>query len=212
MTYRGLLLDFGGVLTTPVTDSFARFCEIEGIDVDAFRTLVLDIARTPDSLFALVERGQMEQQEFDRRLAAMLSQVAGRVVDPTDLKQRLFAASGPEDRMLDAVKRFRAAGVRTALVSNSWGGRDYPRSSFDDLFDGVVISGEVGMRKPDPEIYLLAAEKIGVEAGACVFVDDFKINVRGAEVVGMYGIHHRDSVETVAQLQRLFEVDLAAPA
>jgi epoxide hydrolase-like predicted phosphatase len=207
---QGLLLDYGGVLTSSVVESFGKFCVDEDIDVEVFRRVVLDHARTPDSVFSAVEVGRIPQEEFDEQLAALLSDALGKRVEPRGLKQRLFAHSVPDERMLVAVLRLRAGGVRTALVSNSWGGNDYPRERFGDLFDAVVISGEVGLRKPEPGIFLLAASNIGVEPSQCVFVDDFKVNIAGAEAVGMTGVHHRSTDETIARLQELFGAELSS--
>jgi len=106
--------------------------------------------------------------------------------------------------MLDVVRRARESGVRTALVSNSWGTDAYPRDDFDVLFDAVVISGDVGMRKPEPQIYRYAAAQVGVAPEQCVFVDDLAVNVRGAAAVGMCGVHHTDVATTVAELEALF--------
>jgi epoxide hydrolase-like predicted phosphatase len=208
MAHKGLLVDYGGVLTTSVTDSFAAFCGAEGIELELFKRVVLGAARGPESPFAMVETGRLSQEEFDGHVARLLSDACGRAIDPAALKQRLFATVQPDERMVSAVRRARAAGVGTALVSNSWGGRDYPPEIVDGLLDAVVISGEVGLRKPEPEIYLLAAEKIGVRPPACVFVDDFRVNVEGAERVGMKGIHHRSAYETLPKLGRLLGVSL----
>ena len=204
-----LLLDYGGVLTSSVTESFAKFCAAEEIDVEVFRRVVLDHARTPDSLFAAVEIGRITQEQFDSELAGILSAELGKLVEPLGLKQRLFAGSTPDDAMVAAVVRSRAHGIRTVLVSNSWGGNDYPRERFAELFDDVVISGEAGVRKPDAEIYLIAARRARAEPQACVFVDDFKVNVLGAEAVGMTGVHHCETGETIARLESLFGVSLA---
>jgi epoxide hydrolase-like predicted phosphatase len=112
--------------------------------------------------------------------------------------------------MLGAVRSARAAGVKTGLISNSWGeGLAYDQDLLDELFDAVVISGDVGMHKPEPEIFHLGAEKIGVEPDDCVFVDDLKENIAGAEAVGMTGVLHRGSDQTVPELERLLGVALA---
>lgn len=202
---RALLVDFGGVLTTSVLDAFAAFCVAEEIDIDVFRGVVMGASRTPDSPFARVEVGAITQEEFDVVLAAALSDACGKPVAADGLKQRLFAALQADDEMVAAVRAARRSGIRTALVSNSWGGRDYPREDFDDLFDVVIISGEVGLRKPEPQIFALAAREVGVEPAGCVFVDDFQVNVEGAEAVGMIGVHHRSAMETIPRLEALFE-------
>jgi putative hydrolase of the HAD superfamily len=120
----------------------------------------------------------------------------------------MFAGMRPDEDMLAALRRARAAGIRTGLISNSMGVGRYDRSAFADLFDGVVISGEVGMHKPQAEIFLLGAERAGVEARDCVFVDDLRQNCEGAEAVGMTAILHRGAEHTVPELERLLGVEL----
>jgi putative hydrolase of the HAD superfamily len=114
----------------------------------------------------------------------------------------------PDEAMLAALRRARAAGIRTGLISNSMGAGRYDRESFPELFDGVVISGEVGMHKPQPEIFLLGAERAGVRLEDCVFVDDLRENCEGAEAVGMTAILHRGAERTLLELERVFGVDL----
>jgi epoxide hydrolase-like predicted phosphatase len=112
--------------------------------------------------------------------------------------------------MLEAVRRARAAGVKTGLISNSWGdGLAYDPAMLEELFDAVVISGEVGLHKPQPEIFHLGAERIGVAPQACVFVDDLRENCAGAEAVGMTAILHRGSEGTLPQLEELLGVPLS---
>ena len=106
------------------------------------------------------------------------------------------------------MRDLRAAGVTTALVSNSWSTNHYDRDLLAEIFDAVVISGEVGLHKPEPEIYLRAAEEAGVEPADCVFVDDLRENCEGAEAVGMRAIRHRDAAETIPKLADLTGVEL----
>jgi epoxide hydrolase-like predicted phosphatase len=107
------------------------------------------------------------------------------------------------------VRAARAAGVRTGLVSNSWGTRRYDRAMLAELFDGVVISGEVGIRKPAPRMYELGAEAVGVAPPDCVFVDDLPFNLVPAAELGMATVHHTDAATTIPQLERLLGVALA---
>ena len=90
------------------------------------------------------------------------------------------------------------------LLSNSWG-NDYPRYCWDEMFDVVVISGEVGMRKPEPAIYLHTAELLGLPPSACVFVDDLAHNIEAAVAVGMVGVHHTSYASTLLELEALFD-------
>jgi putative hydrolase of the HAD superfamily len=108
-----------------------------------------------------------------------------------------------EDAMTSLVVRARRAGIRTALLSNSWG-NDYDRSDWPEMFDTVVISGEVGMRKPEPAIFELVLHRIGLPAGECVFIDDMAHNIVAAKKAGLAGIVHRTFDETAAELKALF--------
>lgn len=199
--HRGLLVDFGGVLTTNIWASFDAFCELEGLE----RGAVLEQFRdNPDALGLLrrLERGEIADADFESRFGAIIG-----VEDPTNLTARLFAGLEPDTAMIDAVKAAREGGISTGLISNSWGTGIYERAPLE-IFDATVISGDVGLHKPEPEIYRLGAERIGVPPGECVFVDDLRENISGAEAVGMTAILHRDAAETVPQLEGLLGVSL----
>jgi putative hydrolase of the HAD superfamily len=120
----------------------------------------------------------------------------------------MFGHVRPEQAMLDAVRRARAQMVRTGLITNSMGVRHYDRSAFPELFDGVVISGEEGIHKPQPEIFRLGAERVGLPPEECVFVDDLRENCEGAEAVGMTAVLHRGAESTVPRLEVLLGVRL----
>jgi putative hydrolase of the HAD superfamily len=199
---RGLLVDFGGVLTTNVFDSFRAFCEAEGLDPDTVRRLFREDPAALEELRRL-ERGEYSEEQFAERFGPILG-----VRETDGLVDRLFAGIRADEAMIDAVKAARREGVRTGLISNSWGRGRYDRDAFPQLFDGVVISGEVGLHKPQPEIFRLGAERIGVPPQRCVFVDDLKENVAGAEAVGMKGVLHRGSETTLPELERLLAVTL----
>lgn len=154
-----------------------------------------------------LERGELSGAEFERLLADELAAL-GSVVPAEGLLRRMLSGLEELDpRMLELLRRARAAGLRTALLSNSWGNR-YPEEVWDGLFDAVVISGRVGMRKPEERIYRHAAEQLGLEPAACVMVDDLPHNVTGAARAGMVGVQHRSYDETLAELETLFAVPL----
>ncbi len=198
----GLLIDYGGVLTTNVFDSFRDFCVAEGLEGDAIMRLLREEPRAIRLVRAL-ETGELSEDDFGQRFGELLG-----IEERPGLVDRMFAGMRPDEEMLAALRRARAAGIRTGLISNSMGVGRYDRSAFPDLFDGVVISGEVGMHKPQPEIFLLGAERVGVEAGDCVFVDDLRQNCEGAEAVGMTAILHRGAESTVPELERLLGIEL----
>jgi putative hydrolase of the HAD superfamily len=202
---RGLLVDFGGVLTTNVFDSFRAFGEAEGLDPQTVKRAFRE-DREALALLRELERGDIAVEEFEPRFGERIG------VSNTDgLVGRLFGGVGPDERMVEAVRRARAAGVRTGLISNSWGeGLAYDDSMLEELFDAVVISGDVGMHKPEPEIFLLGARRLDVAPADCVFVDDLRENCAGAEAVGMTPILHRGADSTLPRLEELLGLRLGA--
>lgn len=202
-----LIVDFGGVLTTSLRDSFTAFVESEDVDGDHLHE-VLFAEYGEGSLVHGIETGAVTMEHFERELAARLRTKTGSPVVADGLVARMFSGSRADTRMIRAVAKARESGLRTGLLSNSWGNRDsYAFEHFDTLFDGVVISGEVGLRKPDRDIYLLAAREVGVAPESCVFVDDIATNVRGAVAAGMVAIHHTATDQTLAELSTLFGLD-----
>ena len=195
--YAVLLIDFGGVLTTSVWDSFAEFCRERGLEEGAVKRLFREDPAALADLRAL-ETGKLSEDEFESRFAELLG-----LAEASDLIEGMFRGMRPCEPMVAAVAAARAAGVRTGLVSNSWSTSHYDRDLLAELFDDVVISAEVGLHKPQPEIYLLAAKRIGEEPRRCVFVDDLRENCTGAEAVGMTAILHRDVSETIARMEEL---------
>ena len=201
---KGLLIDFGGVLTTNVFESFRAFCRDEGIDPERIRAL---FRSSPEALATVraLEKGDLSEDEFAERFGELLE------LDPVrrpGLVDRMFGHIQPDEAMVDALRRARAQGVRTGLISNSMGAGRYDRSTFPELFDGVVISGDVGMHKPQPEVFVLGADRAGVAPEECVFVDDLRENCEGAEAVGMTSVLHRGAETTLPRLEELLGVSL----
>ena len=200
-----VLFDYGGVLTLPVRESIDAWVEADRIDPASFsRTLKAWLSRDAQDGTPIhrLETGELSVPEFDALLAAELATVDGRPVDPVGVLKRLFAGMQPDPAMFALVEDLRAADVRAGLLSNSWG-NTYPRERIDALFDPVVISGEVGMRKPLSPIYELALERLGIPAGRVLFIDDAEPNILGARCVGLQAFLHTDAVTTRAALAAL---------
>jgi putative hydrolase of the HAD superfamily len=199
---RGLLVDFGGVLTTDVFASFREFCAAEGLLPDTVRDRFMKDPMARE-LLADLETSRVTEEEFESKFAAVLE------IERSDgLIDRLFAGMRPDQTMLDAVRAAKRAGVRTGLISNSWGHGRYDRTLFPELFDGVVISGDVGVRKPDPRIYELGAEAVDLPPSACVFVDDLPGNLKPARELGMATVRHVHAEQTISELEDLLGVTL----
>jgi putative hydrolase of the HAD superfamily len=199
---RALLIDFGGVLTSSPFGTFEAFSTSTGLP----GTAVADVLRTAEGSRLLVdcETGVMPEPVFEQELAALLSRRHGVTVDATDLLERLNASLVPDWTMVDAIRRFRAAGITTVLVSNSLGRSAYAWCDFGALFDHVVISGDVGSRKPSRKIYWHAANVAEVAPERCVMVDDLEQNLVGARRAGIRGVLHRSADVTIAELDRAF--------
>jgi epoxide hydrolase-like predicted phosphatase len=197
-----LLIDWGGVLTTNLFASFQAHCLRAQIDP---HKLLGRFRRDPEAreLLVALETGALAEEAFEVQLAALLE------VEPDGLIDGLFAGVEPDAAMVAAVREARAGGVRTALVSNSWGVHRYPQDMFDELFDGVVISGEEGIRKPATRMYELGAQRAGVAVKECVFVDDLPFNLTPAQELGMATIHHTSAQTTIPELERLLDLPLS---
>jgi len=202
---RGVIIDWGGVMTNPIFDTVDAWIRAENIDRDSYtdvmRAWVMDAyGDGADNPIHALERGECTNEEFERKLAERLAHADGRPVDADGLLTRMFAATALENAMHDLVKALRRAGLRTALLSNSWGNGDYPRHLFPELFDVVVISAEVGMRKPEERIFRHTAELLGLEPAECVFIDDVEANILAAQAIGLEAVHHREPGPTAAWL------------
>ena len=194
---RGLIVDYGGVLTTDVFASFRAFCEAEGLAADTVREQFLEHPEAR-ALLERLETGKAREREFEADFAARLGAEAEGLID------RMFGHMTPDEAMIGAVRAARGAGLRTAMLSNSWGEDRYDLAELERLFDTWVISGLEGVRKPDPAIYALAAERIGRPAEACVYVDDLPGNLKPARALGMATVLHRgDAPATLAAVRAL---------
>ncbi|GAA2423931.1 hypothetical protein GCM10010191_40100 [Actinomadura vinacea] len=206
-TVKAVITDWGGVLTSPLKESIGVWLAADRIDADRYRTVMRAwIAEAYKGAGANpvhgLEDGTLAPAEFERLLAAELRTVDGGAVPAEGLIRRMFGAFAPVEPMYAALRTARAAGIRTALLSNSWG-NDYPREVFAELFDAVVISAEVGMRKPDERIFRHTVGLVGLPAEQCVFIDDVEHNVTAARAVGMKAIHHTAADATLVELRAL---------
>ncbi|MCW2958546.1 MAG: family hydrolase [Solirubrobacterales bacterium] len=191
----GLLMDWGGVLTTDVFASFSAFCSAEGLDADTVRDAFATDPRARELLVEF-ECGRLPNAEFEHAFAPVLGLPHGE-----GLIGRLFGELTGNAPLLEAVAGFRRSGVKTGLLSNSWGAHTYPADTLAELFDVLVISGELGVRKPDASIYSIAVERMQMAPEQLVFVDDLPGNLKPARALGIHTILHRDTEQTLAELQ-----------
>jgi epoxide hydrolase-like predicted phosphatase len=210
---KGLIVDYGGVLTNSLEHTMAAWAEADDLVIDDFSTAMKGWLGTSYGNEAKVnpihalERGEIEIPHFEEQLAKRLRTKSGVPVQAEGLLARMFAGFEHQPVMFQVLRKAKAAGIKTALLSNSWG-MDYPREGWDELFDAVVISGEVRMRKPEPEIFIHTCGLLHLQPQQCVFVDDLRPNIKGAVGVGMVGVHHTDPEQTLTELEELFGVGL----
>jgi epoxide hydrolase-like predicted phosphatase len=210
---RGVITDWGGVMTNPIADTVNAWLEADRIDRASYVTVMrqwvsqaYDREHGDNPIHAL-ERGESSHADFELALASELVDEDGRPVPGEGLLARMFAGSALDPAMLNLFRRLHADGVPTGLLSNSWGD-GYPREMFPELFDAVVISAEVGMRKPEPRIFLHAAELLGLAPRECIFIDDIAANITAAEQAGFTGILHSGAEATAQRLSELLAIDL----
>ncbi len=211
---RGVIIDWGGVLTSPIIDSVNAWLDAEMIDRAVYRTVMRAWVEQAyrdggaDNPIHQLERGDGDPAEFERALAAQLVRTDGTQVPATGLLARMFAGTLPVPAMYDLIRAVRRAGFRTCLLSNSWGVGDYPRDIFPELFDAWVISAEVRMRKPEERIFRHAAGLLALAPEQCVLIDDIEANIEAAAEIGMRGVHHREPLSTAARLSDLLGLPL----
>jgi putative hydrolase of the HAD superfamily len=207
--FDALVVDFGGVLTTPLNEAMAAFCtEMDIEQQDLIRVALRVYTGGEDELVVGFETGKVEEEEFCRAFAARLQETSGKPIPHENLVSRIFSGLSLEESMFAAVIAARRQGFTTALLSNSWGLGLYPHDRFEEMFDVVIISGEVGLRKPDPKIYQLTTERLGLAGERCIFVDDHKGHLVAARETGMTTVLHRTPDETIPKLEELLGAPL----
>jgi putative hydrolase of the HAD superfamily len=205
---RGAIFDYGGVMTESV---FRRRRDADPEVISLLAFFINDLRQVyhlPTSSahdLHMLETGRLSEAEFFRRLCAKHEATGGPHIDPEGLRGTIFADRAEASAaMVDTVRQLRTAGYRTALLTNNareWEPMWRTHIPVDELFDVVVDSSAVGLRKPDPEIYRLTCERLGVPPDECIFVDDLQCNVDAAAALGMETVHcmnPTDAAEVVA--------------
>jgi putative hydrolase of the HAD superfamily len=206
---RAVVSDFGGVLTTPVTAPFEAFAARAGIAVDELRgALAAFFARDEAHPFFELECGRITEAQFLASLEQALRGELGREISCADFTEAMWAGLAPNDPMIELMAALRAEGYRMALVTNNvreWEPRWRAMAPIDDIFELVVDSAYVGMRKPDPEIFELTVERLGLPARACLFVDDLEANCAAARAAGMQAVVYRRAEQAEMDIRRALE-------
>jgi putative hydrolase of the HAD superfamily len=202
---RAIVSDFGGVLTTPLMDSFAAFERSSGIPLEELYGSIVKLgARVGANPLYELETGRMTEREFLAGLGAELTAQLGRPIELTGFGAAYFAGLHPNEPMIDLMRELRADGYRMALCTNNvreWEPIWRAMLPVPEIFELVVDSAFVGVRKPDPEIYEITLERLGTPASDCLFIDDVDVNCSAAQAVGMQSIQFVENEQAIAAIR-----------
>jgi len=205
--------DFGGVLTTPLLEAFAALQAAKQIPLEAFGGgLARAAERYGEQPLHALETGAISEREFVALLGDGIAEVLGRPVELDGFGAAFFAALRPNEELFAFMRELRGRGYRMAILTNNvreWEPLWRAMLPIDEVFELVVDSAFVGVRKPDPAIYELLLSRLGLPAGATVFLDDLEVNCEAARALGMHAVHFRDNDQAIAELQALLD---GAPA
>lgn len=205
---RALIVDWGGVLTEPINHAFRRWAEAEGLPFEETMEILKWYTPAEDeaNMMHALERGEIDASDVAHWLTKELKDRHGINAHPDGLLYRMFSHFEPDDEILELCREARSLGWLTALLSNSWDNA-YPRHRWDGAFDALLISGELGMRKPEPRIFMHALEVLGVRPQQTVFVDDEEPNIIAARELGIRSIHAADQRAAAAELRAILRED-----
>lgn len=199
--------DFGGVLTTPLMHAFAALQDLKGIPLEQFgkgMARAAELAGGVQPLFEL-EKGTISEREFTAQLSAGVADVLGRPVDFDGFGDAFFAALHPNEELIAFMRELRGRGYRMAILTNNvreWEPLWRAMLPIDEIFELVVDSAFVGMRKPDPAIYELLLSRLGLPAEATVFVDDLQVNCEAASALGMNAVQFVSTEQTIVDIEK----------
>jgi putative hydrolase of the HAD superfamily len=200
-----IVSDFGGVLTTPLIQSFMAFQDRTGITTEVLGKgmQAASEANGGNPLFEM-ERGEISEAAFLEQLTDALEPLLGHRPEMHRFREIYFEALDPNQPMIELMRELKGAGYRMAMLTNNvreWEPLWRPMLPVDEIFETVVDSGFVGCRKPESRIYALTLERIGMAAERCLFVDDVQVNCEGAEKAGMTAIHFRDTEQAIGEIR-----------
>jgi len=201
-----VISDFGGVLTTPLVQSFMAFQDRTGISGETLgkgMQAATEANGGSNPLFEM-ERGEISEAVFLDKLTAALEPLLGHSPEMHSFKEIYFEALEPNPPMIELMRELKGAGYRMAMLTNNvreWEPWWRPMLPVDEIFETVVDSGFVGCRKPESKIYALTLDRLSLPAESCLFVDDVKVNCEGAEKAGMTAVHFEDNEQAIAAVR-----------
>ena len=205
MTIEAVISDFGGVLTSPLIESFMAFQDETGISMETLGITMQEIAEADGEhpLYEL-ERGNTTEVDFLERMADELEHAIGHRPEMHRFSETYFKALRPNEPMIDLMRELRGSGYRMALLTNNvreWEPTWRSMLPVDEIFEIVGDSAFVGCRKPEREIYEITLDRLGLSADQCLFVDDVEVNAAAAREIGMSAVHFRDNEQAIAEIR-----------
>ncbi|HEX7291654.1 MAG TPA: HAD family phosphatase [Conexibacter sp.] len=202
-----IVCDFGGVLTTPLLDAFVGLQERRGIPLEAFGAALVRAAEQDGGVNPLfeLETGRLTEAQFVAKLGAALREELGREVDLARFGETFFEHLHPNDELFAFMRALHGRGYRMALLTNNvreWEPLWRSMLPVDELFELVVDSGFEGVRKPDPRIYEVTLDRLGVAAEATLFVDDTGVNCDAARALGMQAVWFRSNAQAIGEIEQ----------
>jgi putative hydrolase of the HAD superfamily len=201
-----VISDFGGVLTTPLVESFMAFQDQTGISTENLGKAMAAAAEANDGenpLFEM-ERGEITEVAFLEQLTDALEPLLGHRPEMHRFKEIYFEALQPNPPMIELMRELKGSGYRMAMLTNNvreWEPLWRSMLPVDEIFETVVDSGFVGCRKPESRIYELTLERVGASPEVCLFVDDVEVNCEGARKAGLAAVHFRDNEQAIPEIR-----------
>jgi putative hydrolase of the HAD superfamily len=202
---KAIVSDFGGVLTTPLLPSFLSLQDEIGVSPEHFATALRALAeeRGENPLYAM-ERGEMTEVEFLAELGRGLEPLLDHEPHLHRFRELFIGSLEANAEMIELMRQLQAEGKRMAMLTNNvreWEPLWRAMLPVDEIFETVVDSAFVGCRKPEPRIYELTVERLGLPAEACLFIDDMLVNCEGARAMGMGAVHFQDNEQAIAEIR-----------
>jgi putative hydrolase of the HAD superfamily len=207
-TIEAVVCDFGGVLTTPLMGSFMALQDAHGVSVEDFGEAMRAAAAEEGGEIPLykLERGEITEVEYLEILRDRLEPLLGHRPDLHRFREVFFDALHPNEPMIDLMRECKSGGRRMAMLTNNvqeWEPLWRTMLPVDEIFELVIDSGWVGYRKPEPQIYEITAERLGLPASACLFVDDLEVNCEAARELGFIAVQYREPEQAIAEVRAL---------
>jgi putative hydrolase of the HAD superfamily len=201
---RAIVSDFGGVLTTPLMDAFLSLQKDVGVSVEEFGAAMRATADGGELPLFKMERGEITEAEFLRELDDGFEATLGRRPHMHNFREVFFAGLKPNQPMIELMRELKGEGYRMTMLTNNvkeWEPLWRPMLPVDEIFELVIDSAFVGMRKPEAQIFELTVERIGLPAAECLLVDDLEPNIEGAREFGMGAVHYREPEQAIADVR-----------